>query len=421
MYSAVGYVAIGRVPGDYMPTYSYSARDRGGRSVAGTLFAGSEDELRKNLRANDLFLTDHKEAATQSAGGGLFGGKVTLQDRVIALRQLATFFKAGVPLNQGLEVIAEQTTKPMLLQTWMDLRDGVNAGDSLSGGMRRYPKIFPPLVMSLVEAGETAGTLDETLEVAAIQLDREDAMRRRVKAAMFYPKMVVAASIGTVVMMLLLVVPVFADVYKTLKADLPPATTALIVLSNIVCKYWWMGIVLGIGLAQGFKRWRETENGGATWDRWSLKFPVVGILLRKIAIARSMETLAGALKGGVPIMKSLQISADTAGNTVIRDAIRVTMDRVQYGAQIGDELKKSGQFPLMVTKMIEAGEQTGDIDSMLMEINRYYERDVEYEVDKLTRMIEPLMTILVGCIVLFVLLALYMPVFNLGKAFQKSG
>lgn len=405
-----------------MPTFTYSARDRAGKPSQGQAFANDEDELRRSLRANDLFLTEaSSEAAPSSAGSSLFGGRVTLQDRVIAMRQLATFFRAGVPLNQGIEIIAEQTTKPVLLEAWTAIRDGVNGGDSLSAGMRRYPKIFNILIISLVEAGETAGTLDETLEVAATQLDREDSMRRRVKAAMFYPKMVVAASIGTVLMMLLLVVPVFSDVYKSLNAELPFATTALIDLSNIVTTKWWMIALAGVGAAVAFKRYRETEAGGARLDRIGLKLPVLGILLRKIAIARAVETLAGALKGGVPIMRSLSISAATAGNTLIRDSILEVADKVQYGASIGAELARTGQFPLMVTKMIEAGETTGNIDDMLEEINRYYERDVTYEVDKLTRMIEPLMTILVGAIVLFVLLALYMPVFNLGKAFQKSG
>jgi type IV pilus assembly protein PilC len=400
-------------------------RDRSGKASSGSVYATDEDDLRRILRANDLYLTSAKEVAAKAtteakASTSLFSGKVVPQDMVIALRQLATLVKSGVPLNKGLEIVAAQTTKPKLLLAWRDIQLGVNEGQSLSMGMRKYPSIFRGLVVSLVEAGETAGTLEYTLEVAAQQIDREDNLNRKVKAAMFYPKLVVLAAVFTVIMMLLLVVPVFANVYKELKADLPVITTMLIKVSDVFVRYWYVLVILMVGSPFAYKQFAKTGAGSRFLDVVALKLPVLGILFRKIAIARVVQTLAGAISGGVPILKSLGISANTAGNTVIRDAVMDVAAAVRDGAAIGPEMEKTGQFPLMVTRMIQAGEETSNLDDMLNEVNTFYERDVEYEVEKLTRMIEPAMTFLVGGIVLFVLLALYSPIFNLGRAFKSS-
>jgi type IV pilus assembly protein PilC len=232
---------------------------------------------------------------------------------------------------------------------------------------------------------------------------------------------VVGAAVITVVIMLLAVVPTFATVYKDLKADLPWATKTLIGLSNVVVQWWYVvAIVSGIGFF-AYKKYAATPGGRQRIDSLSLKFPILGPLFRKIAIARFTQSLAGATRAGVPVLKALQISANTSGNVIIRDAVLNVAVAVRDGSAIGTELTKTGHFPAMVTRMISAGEASGDLDSMLEEINRFYERDVAYAVEKLTKMIEPLMTGVVGGIVLMVLMALYMPIFSLGKAFQNSG
>ncbi len=408
-----------------MPSYKYVARDRSGKASSGKIDATDDAELRRILRSNELFLTHFKGGQVSSdpavAGGGtILPKRVKLQDMVILMRQMATLVRSGIPIVDSLQTVRAQTDKPELEVALLDVERSVIEGQSLSTAMRRYPKIFNTLVLSLVEAGETAGTLEYTLDVAADQLDREAVIRMRVKQAMAYPKLVVAASCGTVAAMLILVVPVFADVYKSLHADLPAITLLLIAISAFVLKYWWM-VVLGLlAIAFAFKKYRETPGGGRRIDIIALKIPVLGPVLRKIAIARFVQTLAGALKGGVPVLRSLSISANTAGNTVIRDAVTMAGAAVRDGSGIAEELEKSGEFPMMVTRMIAAGETSGNIDTMLEEVNRFYERDVEYAVDKMTKLLEPMMTVMVGSIVLFVLLALYMPIFNLGKAFQGS-
>ncbi len=405
-----------------MPSYKYTARDGAGKSSVGVLQAADEAELRRVLRANDLYVVRVKGGGAAPEAEGSYKPrplepKPSLQDMVIATRQLGTTVRAGLPIVQALGIVGMQSEKPMLRHAFADIEQGVSDGQFLSVGMRKYPKLFNRLVVSLVEAGEVAGTLDHTLELAAEQLDREDNLRRRVKAALLYPKLVVAACVGTIAGMLLLVVPVFSKVYGSLHAKLPAPTLILMSLSANVLKYWWLGALIGAGLTFAFKRFAATEGGQRKLDRLVLKIPVLGSLLRKIAIARFVQTLSGSMRGGVPVLRSLAISAATAGNTVICDAVTGAAEHVRDGAPIAQELEKTGQFPVLVTRMIAAGESTGNIDAMLDEINRFYERDIEYAVDKLTRTIEPLMTVLVGSIVLLVLLALYMPIFTLGNAF----
>ncbi len=403
-----------------MPIYKYQARNRAGKASAGTLQANDEAELRRLLRASDLYVVRAKASGATPQGErapGFFESKPSLQDMVIATRQLGTTVRAGLPIVQAIEIVGAQSEKPALRQAFAEIGQGVSDGQFLSVGMRRHPKLFNRLVVSLVEAGEIAGTLDTTLDVAAHQLDREDNLRRRVKAALLYPKLVVAACAGTIAGMLLLVVPVFSKVYGSLHTALPGPTILLMAVSDAAVHWWWMGATI-LGLAAlTFRKYKETEQGARRIDRLALKIPVLGPLLRKIAIARFVQTLSGAMAGGVPILASLTISAATAGNTTIREAVEAAAERVQNGSSLAPELERTGEFPLLVTRMIHAGETTGNIDSMLDEINRFFDRDVEYAVDKLTRMIEPLMTVLVGSIVMVVLLALYMPIFSLGNAF----
>ena len=408
-----------------MPKYKYVARDRAGKSSTGQLQANDEADLRNLLRSNGLFLTQVRgssgpDSTTGAGSPGLFVRGPTLQDLVIATRQLATMMRAGMPMMETLNLVSSQMTKPGLKGAFKDLEKAVSGGEALSVAMSRYPKVFSKLVVAFVESGEATGNLAETLEAAAVQLDREDNLRRKVKAATTYPKIVVAACFGTVAVMIVVVVPVFSEVYRQLGSGLPGPTLLLIAVSDFVIKYGWLVVLVIVAIAYAYKRYGETEAGSKNLDILSLKLPVLGLVFRKIAIARFVQTLSAALKSGVPVLHALQISGNMAGNDVIRDAVVEATERIREGSPIAQELEKTGEFPMMVTRMLSAGESSGSLDTMLDEVNRFYDRDVEYSVDKLTRMIEPLMTMLVGGIVLLILLALYMPVFNLGKALTHS-
>ncbi|HWD38211.1 MAG TPA: type II secretion system F family protein [Fimbriimonas sp.] len=413
-----------------MPKFRYEARDRAGNAAAGVIEADDHGEVRRILRLNDLYLIRLKnagvigtavtgqQAAPTPTKATVFDAKPNIQDLVIATRQLGTLIRAGMPMAETLEIVGSQSDKVRMQIAFREIQLLVMEGQSLSVGMRKFPDIFNPLVLSLVEAGEVAGTLEHTLEVAAKQLDREAALRRKVKSAMLYPKIVLAACVGTIALMLLLVVPVFATVYREFHSTLPGPTLLLMALSDLAVHWWWAVLLGCLAAAYAYQRYAKTPGGRRRLDIIGLKLPVFGPLFRKIAIARFVQTLSGAMSGGVPVLRSLGISGATAGNTVIRDAVTQVALRVRDGSSIGTELAKTGEFPMMVTRMISAGESGGQIDTMLDEINRFYEQDVETATERLTRIIEPLMTVMVGSIVLLVLLALYMPIFSLGKAIR---
>lgn len=408
-----------------MPEYKYTARDRAGKLASGTIVAEDDAELRHILRANDLFITEFKARQAAESGEAKrsflsdWSLRPKLQDMVIATRQLASMIRAGVPLVGALEAIEGQTKKPALINAFREVRRAVTEGQPLSDAMRRHPSIFTPLVLALVSSGEISGELDIALDVAANQLDREVTIRRQIKTATAYPKIVVAASVGTVAAMLTFVVPVFADVYKQLHTQLPWITQMLVQVSAVVTRFWWLVLAVAIGGLLAYKNFRKTTEGRRATDRFWLKLPGFGPLWRKLVIARFVQTLAGGMRGGVPIVTALQVSASTAGNLVIEDAVLAASEKIREGASLAEELERSGEFPTMVTRMIAAGELSGNVDGSLDEINRFYERDVNDAMEKLTRLIEPLMTVILGAIVLVILAALYMPVFNIGKAISS--
>jgi type IV pilus assembly protein PilC len=403
-----------------MPKFNYTARDLAGQASSGAILAADENELRRMLRMNDLYLVKARRGGGDVADGEsaphFFDSKVTLQDLVIATRQLGTTIRAGLPLLEALRIVGSQSNKPALTRAFFDMEQAALDGKSLSIGMSKHPKLFNSQVIALVEAGEVSGTLEQTLGIAADQLDREYALRRKVKAATLYPKLVVLACFGTVVGMMTLVVPVFSKVYEGVHAQLPAPTMLLMSMSGIFIHWWWAIAAAVAAAVYGAKRYGQTVKGRTQMDIVSLKIPILGPLMRKVAVARVVQTLAGALKGGVPILMALEICANTAGNAVIQNAVIDASHHVREGAALATELERTGQFPLLVTRMVAAGEATGRIDSMLEEINRFYEQDIAYSVEQLTLLIEPFMTVAVGTIVLLILLALYMPIFSLGPA-----
>lgn len=407
-----------------MPTYEYTARDREGNTSTGVLMAESEAQLRQSLRLRELFVTsygvrsDHQ--VRQQGVGFLKPRWIRLGDLVVMSRQLATLVRAGLSIVECLDAVATQSENPMLTEALWAVRRDVIAGDSLSQSMRRQPKVFPELYTALVEAGEVGGMLDHTLEVAAEQFDKQATLREQIRAALAYPILVVCASIFVVAFMLIFIVPIFARIYQQFKAELPAITKLLIVVSNVVVNYWWIVLLVIAGIIIGVRQYYQTDQGRQAIDRFKLKIPLVGKLLHKIAIAQFTNTWMGTTKGGIPILGALQVSARTAGNVVIRDAVLRVAQDVQTGTALSTALEEKGQFPPLVTRMVASGEKSGNLDEMLSELTHFYERDIEYSVQRLTRMMEPILTIVVGGIVLFVLLSLYMPVFSLSRVIKKN-
>jgi type IV pilus assembly protein PilC len=406
-----------------MPNYTYKARDLSGNMTTGVVFADSEQALRAVLRDSRLYLVHFKKSA-EAAGAQatpMFGRskKVKINDMVTMSRQFATLVRAGLPIIETLATLRAQVENATLATALAEIQSDVMSGSTLHEAMGKHPKIFNNLCVSLVAAGEAGGLLDKTLDIMADMLDKEALIQAQIRAAMAYPKMVVAACIGVIAFMLTFIVPVFAKVYDQFHAELPAITLLLVAMSHFVTNFWWLAIILIWGIMKAFKAARSTPVGTRYFDTWALKIPMIGPVMRKIAIGRFAQTFAGATKSGIPILNALAICADTAGNVVLHDAVMRVATQVSEGAPLAPSLEETGQFPPLVTRMMAAGEKSGNLDEMLDEIATFYGRDVDFAVQKMTKLIEPLMTVVVGGIVLFVLMALYMPVFNLSKVIKK--
>ncbi len=406
-----------------MPTFQYVARDRAGHAISGVIDAKDLPEARQTLRNKELFLTQVCEEANRgwklNWGGIVRKRKVKLRDMVVASRQLATLIKAGISLVECLHSVASQTQNPILVKALDEVRLDLLTGSTLTQALRKHPKVFSETYIALAQAGETGGILEDTLELAADQFDKEASLRAKVKSAFVYPTIVMVAAVLVVIFMLVFIVPVFANVYSQFHAQLPAVTLALVALSFVILHYWWLVGLGAVGLFLLLRRYIATPIGRKQYDRLKLRIPLLGELNRKIAVSRFTQTFGGAVKAGVPILRGLSISAQTCGNVIVSEAVMKVAGFVQEGATLSGPLEQSGEFPALVTRMIAAGENSGNLDAMLEEITHFYHRDIEYTVENLTKLMEPAMTIVVGGIVLFILLALYMPIFNLGNVIRK--
>ncbi len=399
-----------------MPIFDYSVRDDAGASSTGQIEVSDPDELRRVLRNNQLYLVKYNSrSGGKTASKSAMGRAPKAEEIVVALRQLSTLLGSGLPVIQSIQIAEAQVVSPSLKLALGAVRSDVASGSSISGSMHRHPRVFSQMITSLVEAGELLGTVDAALDLAADQVDREEALRKQIKTALLYPKFIMIVCGLAAAAMMLMVVPVFKTVYDSMQAELPLPTRILIGINGALISYGWIGILLGIGALAWFRRYRQTETGRRKVDRWILRLPVIGIVARKVAISRVIQTLSDSTRGGVPVLQALTVAGNTAGNQIIADAIVDVTSRVREGARLGEELEKSGEFPPMVTQMVGAGEVAGNLDQMLDQVARFYRRDVEYAITSLTKLIEPAVTVVVGLMVLLMLVALYMPVFNMSS------
>jgi len=408
-----------------MPTYEYTARDRDGNMSSGVVIAENENQLRQSLRIKELFVTnyqvrsDYQANKNQSSFNLFRPRRVKLTDMVVMSRQLSTLVRAGLSIVEALDTVANQSDNIVLSEALWAVRLDVICGDSLSVAMRKRPKVFNELYCALVEAGEVGGMLEHTLDVAAVEFDKQQTLREQVRSALTYPILVVMAAIFVVVFMLTFIVPIFAKIYAQFNAKLPAITQLLITISAIVLHWWYIIIPLLVLAGFMIREYYQTEQGKQVIDRIKLKIPILGKLLHKMAVAQFTNTWSGTTKGGIPILSALQVSARTAQNVVIRDAVMNVAQDVQAGASLATSLEEKGKFPPLVVRMVASGEKSGNLDEMLDELTHFYERDIEYSVQRMVRMMEPAITVVVGSIVLFFLLALYMPIWNLTQVIRR--
>jgi type IV pilus assembly protein PilC len=395
-----------------MPTFEWRGRGRTGQDQTGVLVADSKDAVINALRRQQIVVTAVKEKGKEIAVPK-FGGKVPPQMVAVFTRQFSVMIDAGLPLVQCLEILGSQQEHKAFKRALIQVRQDVESGSNLADSMRKHPKIFNDLYTNMVAAGEAGGILDTILQRLATYIEKAVKLNSQVKSAMIYPVAVISIACIVVTIILWKVIPVFASLFAGLGAQLPLPTVIVIHLSHFIGDYWWL--IGGLIFAAIFfiRKYHETYKGKRVLDGLMLKMPVLGMLLRKIAVARFCRTLATLTSSGVPILDGLQITARTAGNSIIEDAIMATRKSVEEGKTISEPLGDTDVFPPMVVQMIAVGEQTGALDTMLTKIADFYEDEVDVAVAGLMKLLEPLLIAFLGVAIGGIVIAMYMPMFAL--------
>jgi len=396
-----------------MPVFTYKGTNRSGAAVAGEMSANNKTELQSLLRRQQITPTRMSEKGKEF-NLPTFGGGVKAKELAIFTRQFSVMIDAGLPLVQCLEILASQQENKTFQKVLSGTRSAVEGGSNLSAAMKQYPKVFDPLYSNMVEAGETGGILDTILQRLSTYIEKNVKLKAAVKSAMIYPVGVLTIAGGVITLLLWKVVPIFATLFAGLGVDLPLPTKIVIALSNFVGSIFGLLIVIAIIAAVfGLKIAYGTPSGRYLIDSVILKLPVLGMLMRKIAVARFTRTLGTLISSGVPILEGLDITAKTSGNAVIERALTQVRKSLEEGKSLTDPLKESEVFPGMVTQMIAVGEQTGAMDAMLQKIADFYEDEVDVAVKDLLTALEPIMIVFLGLVVGGVVISMYLPLFSL--------
>jgi len=395
-----------------MPNYAWKGRNRAGLVKEGVLAADSKEVALASLRRQNIVVTGIRERGKEISLTKV-GRKVPPKTLAVFTRQFSVMIDAGLPLVQCIEILANQQEHKNFQRILLQVRQDVEAGSTLADAMRRHPKAFDSLYVNMVAAGEAGGILDTILQRLSVYIEKAVKLRSQVRSAMFYPIAVIAIAAIVVAVILLKVIPTFAALFMSLGAELPLPTRVVIASSNFLARYWWAFALAIAGLAYGFRRYYATHSGRRVIDGTLLKLPILGPILRKVAVARFCRTLATLTSSGVPILESLDITARTAGNAIVEDAIYETRRSVEGGKTIVEPLRATNVFPNMVTQMIGVGEQTGALDAMLNKIADFYEDEVDAAVSGLVKLLEPLMIFILGIIIGGIVIAMYLPMFTL--------
>jgi type IV pilus assembly protein PilC len=401
-------------------TWAYKAVDGAGIPSAGEVVAASRGAVVEQLRTQGLTIMDVREKKAGLKMELSLGPKrVKAAELTIMTRQLATMISSGMTLLRAFYVLEEQIENPKLRETVGAVRADIESGLTFSEGLAKHPKVFNPLYVAMIRAGEAGGVLEESLERTADQLEKDDSLRRQVKSAMAYPTVVLIFAMCVLIGMIAFIVPVFVGVFKDFGGQLPLITRFTVGLSHAVTGQWYLLIGGFVGTIVGFKKWRKSTWGRPQWDRLRLRIPAkIGATVQKIALARWSRTFSALYSAGVPIMQAIEVTGQTGGNAVIEDAMASVIESVKSGGSIAAPLKDAPIFPSMVVQMIAVGEETGNLDAMLSKVADFYEDEVEAAVKALTSILEPVMIILVGGIVGFIVIAMYMPMFKVYDAIK---
>ncbi|MGH9517989.1 MAG: type II secretion system F family protein [Terriglobales bacterium] len=396
-----------------MPVFTFSGKNTAGEKVAGERVAPNKQVLATQLRREQISAPTIREKGKEFVMPTFGSGKVNTKDIAIFFRQFSVMIDAGLPLVQCLEILAANQESPAFQKALTSVRTTVEGGATLANAMRQHQKIFDDLTTNMIEAGETGGILDLILQRLATYVEKAVKLKSAVKSALIYPVSVISLAVVIVAALLKWVVPIFANLFAGLGVTLPLPTRIVMGLSHFVGQFWWFFIVGGVGLVFGIKQIRKDPRGRYWLDYAMLRLPVIGLLLRKIAVARFTRTLGTLITSGVPILEGLSITARTSGNAVLEQALMKVRKAIEEGRTIVDPLRESGVFPSMVTQMIGVGEATGAMDNMLQKIADFYEDDVDTATKDMLAMLEPIIIGILGVAVGGIVISLYLPLFSM--------
>jgi type IV pilus assembly protein PilC len=397
-----------------VPAYAYTAINAAGIEQAGELSARDLAGAQEALRSRGLLALELIESGRVKEGG--LGRRKKVKSRALQIfsRQFATMIESGLNVVTSLSILEEQTTDKNLAEVINELRSDVESGLLLSQAMARHPNAFTRLYVAMVEAGEAAGILDIVLDRVALQIEKEQQIKRRVKGAMIYPTLVLCFAFLVLTGMLLFLVPVFVKLFDQLGGDLPFLTKLVMHASDITRHYWFIVFPLILAVIWSFFRWKKTEQGRRGWDRFRVRIPLgIGQVVLKVGMARFSRTLSSLVGAGVDIIQALEITGSTSGNSLIEDATTEVRDRVHQGASIAQPLLEAPIFPPMVAHMVRVGEETGELEKMLGKIADFYEDEVDASIQSLMSIIEPLLMIFVGAVVGVIVISMYLPMFKI--------
>ena len=399
--------------------FQWEGKTRQGNVQKGEISANNKEEVMALLRKQNITPVNVSAKAREIKIS--FGApKVTDKDIVVLTRQLATMIDAGLPLVQCLEILGSQTENKTLAKVIVQVRSDVESGATFADALKKHPKVFDSLYVNMVAAGEAGGILDTILGRLAAYMEKFAKIKRQIKSAMIYPAVILFVAVAVVALLLVVVVPMLATMFKEAGQALPLPTRIVITISDFL--KGWGGLILLVsivGSIYGIRQWRKTENGLRLTDRFAMQIPVMGALIIRVSVAKFTRTLGTLMTSGVPILEGLIIVARTAGNKIIEEAIMQTRQSVSEGKTLAEPLTKAKVFPAMVTQMISVGEATGALDNMLNKIADFYDEEVDAAVAALTSMLEPMLMIFLGTTVGFVIIAMYMPIFQMGSAVGK--
>jgi type IV pilus assembly protein PilC len=396
-----------------MSTYVFKAMDLAGVKARGELEADSKQAVSDQLKQRGLIVLEIGDKHASREIELSFLKSVKANELAVFSRQLATMISSGMSILRALYVLEEQTEGKFLKETLVAVRKDVEAGISLSDAMARHPKVFSPLFVAMTQAGEAGGVLEGALMRVADQLEKDASLRRQIKSAMVYPTLVIIFAVGVMMALVAFLVPVFEGVFKQFGGELPKITQVSVFLSHAVTGYWWLIFLLAGGTAFAFVKWKGSSWGRRQWDHFRLHIPMkIGTIVQQVAVARWSRTLSSLTSAGVPLLLALDITGRTGGNVAIEEAMDGVIASVKRGGTIAAPLAQAPIFPTMVTHMVGVGEETGALDAMLDKVAEFYEDQVEASVKALTSILEPIMIVVIGGIVGFIVVSMYLPLFT---------